>query len=259
MALLGTYCTIAAVSVTLEIVGCGDAFGSGGRFQSCYLLRSSGGLTLVDCGASAPIALQQRQIAPPEIAAVLLTHLHGDHFGGVPFLLLDGAYNRRRTTPLLVAGPPGTEARIFDTLDLLFPGTSSRVREHVPMRFVEVAPPEATRVGGIEVTPFPVTHPSGAPSYALRIAVDGRTVAFSGDAQWDAVLLDASREADLFVCECTAFRERVPFHISLDDLERHASALSARQMLLVHMGEEMLRHTATAKWPCAVDGEIIQL
>jgi ribonuclease BN (tRNA processing enzyme) len=247
------------VPVTLEIVGCGDAFGSGGRFQSCYLLRSSGGLTLVDCGASAPIALQQRQIAPSEITAIVLTHLHGDHFGGVPFLLLDAAYNRKRTTPLVVAGPPGTEARIFDTLDLLFPGTSSRVRDQVPMKFVQVVPLAATHVGRVEVMPFPVTHPSGAPSYALRISVDGRTVAFSGDAQWDTVLLDASREADLFVCECTAFRQHVPFHLSLDDLEGHAAALSAREILLVHMGEEMLRHTASARWRCAADGMIVEL
>jgi ribonuclease BN (tRNA processing enzyme) len=244
------------VRVTLEIIGCGDAFGSGGRFQSCFLLRSSGGLTLVDCGASAPIALQQRRITPPEIRTILLTHLHGDHFGGVPFLLLDGAYNRPRSAPLEVAGPPGTEARIFDTLDLLFPGTSVRVRDRVPMRFVELVARSTTPVGNVEVTPFPVTHPSGAPSYALRISVDARTIAFSGDAQWDPVLLDASRDADLFVCECTAYHERVPFHISLGELEENAAALSDRRMLLVHLGEEMLRHAAMVRWPCASDGQV---
>ena len=245
--------------VTLEIVGCGDAFGSGGRFQSCYALRSSGGLTLVDCGASAPVALQQRGIAPPDVTAIVLTHLHGDHFGGVPFLLLDGAYNRTRSRPLVIGGPPGVDERVFETLELLFPGTSARVRDRVSVRFVELVPPDTTRVGGVEVRPFPVTHPSGAPSYALRILADGRTIAFSGDAQWDSVLLEASRDVDLFICECTAYRDRVPFHVSLDDLEREAPALSARQMLLVHMGAQMLQHTAAADWPCAVDGQVVEL
>jgi ribonuclease BN (tRNA processing enzyme) len=250
---------MAEMGVTLEIVGCGDAFGSGGRFQSCYAIRSSSDLTLVDCGASAPAALQMRGIASTDIAAIVLTHLHGDHFGGVPFLLLDGAYNRARSSPLVIAGPPGAEARVFDTLDLLFPGASARVRDRVPVQFVELDPARTTRVAGMDVKPFSVTHPSGAPSYALRIAVAGRTVVFSGDAQWDDVLVDASRGADLFVCECTAFRVQVPFHISLDDLERQASALSARRILLVHMGEEMLQHMATAPWPCAVDGEVVQI
>jgi ribonuclease BN (tRNA processing enzyme) len=129
----------------------------------------------------------------------------------------------------------------------------------VPIRFVDLVPPAVSAVSDLQVQPFPVTHPSGSPSYALRISVDGKTVAFSGDAQWDPVLLEVSRDADLFVCECTAYRERVPYHISLGELEQHASGLSARRILLIHMGEEMLRHTASSRWACAADGQIVEL
>ena len=247
------------MAVTLEVLGCGDAFGSGGRFHSCYLLASGDELTLIDCGASAPAALQQRGIAQPEIGAVVLTHLHGDHYGGVPVLLLDAAYNRERTSALTVAGPPGLEARITATLDLLFPGSPARVRERVPVTFVELTAGAAAGIGSLVVTPYAVRHPSGAPSYALRISADDKVVAFSGDAAWDSVLLEVSREADLFVCECTAFREPVPFHISLTELQAQASELSARRMLLTHLGREMLRHVEEAPWPCAADGMVVAL
>jgi ribonuclease BN (tRNA processing enzyme) len=247
------------MAVTLEVLGCGDAFGAGGRFHSCYLLAAGDELTLVDCGASAPAALQQREIAQPDIGMVLLTHLHGDHFGGVPFLLLDAAYNRRRARPLVIAGPEGLDARISGALEVLFPGAPARVRQHVPLSYVELAERTATDLDGLRVTPFPVQHPSGAPSYALRVEMGGRTIAFSGDAAWDPVLLEASRNADLFVCECTAYRDPVPYHVSLTDLQGHASELSAQRVLLTHLGREMLQHTEQAPWPCAADGMVVAL
>ena len=93
--------------LTLEFIGCGDAFASGGRFQTCFLVRGGDRPVLIDCGASAPVALQQRGVDITGIGLVVVSHLHGDHFGGLPFLLLDAAYNRPRTSPLVVAGPPG--------------------------------------------------------------------------------------------------------------------------------------------------------
>ena len=97
--------------LTLEFIGCGDAFSSGGRVQTCFLVRGAGAPFLIDCGASAPLALQRREIDLSAIGVVLVSHLHGDHFGGLPFLLLDAAYNRPRSTPLVMAGPPGWSTR----------------------------------------------------------------------------------------------------------------------------------------------------
>lgn len=247
------------MAVTLEVLGCGDAFGSGGRFHSCYLLAAGNDLTLVDCGASAPTALQQRGIRQPDLSRIVLTHLHGDHFGGVPFLLLDAAFNRQRSSVLEVAGPAGLEERILEAMEVLFPGIAARIAERVPHRFVELAAGRETQLGGARVTPYAVSHGSGTPAYALRVAIEDRIVAFSGDTSWDPALLEASRNADLFVCECTAYREPMPSHISLSDLEAHASALTAARVLLTHLGEEMLRHADAAPWPCATDGMVVGL
>lgn len=98
--------------VRLRFLGSGDAFGSGGRFQTCLLLDGAGdGLVLIDCGASSLIAMRRAGVDPSAVGWVLLTHLHGDHFGGLPFLVLDGQFSRR-TRPLVVAGPPGARARV---------------------------------------------------------------------------------------------------------------------------------------------------
>src|SRR5215471_3420185 len=105
----------------LTILGSGDAFGSGGRFNTCFFLETAKGNVIVDFGASSLIALKARHIDPNRIDGILLSHLHGDHFGGLPFLLLDAQFLSRRTQPLLIAGPPGTRARLDALLEVFFP------------------------------------------------------------------------------------------------------------------------------------------
>src|ERR671919_2903830 len=108
----------------VRFVGSGDAFGSGGRWQTCIQLAASGQTLLVDCGATSLVALKAQRIDPSTIDAVVVTHLHGDHFGGLPFLILDGQFSRR-SRPLVVAGPPGLAERLTLTMEALYPGSST--------------------------------------------------------------------------------------------------------------------------------------
>src|SRR5687768_15151716 len=122
--------------VSVRFLGSGDAFGSGGRFQTCILLTSGDGAMLIDCGASSLIAMKRFGVDPNSVDAVLLTHLHGDHFGGLPFLILDGQFSRR-ARPLTIAGPPGVEMRVREAMEVLFPG-SSRTEQRFDVRFLEL-------------------------------------------------------------------------------------------------------------------------
>jgi ribonuclease BN (tRNA processing enzyme) len=244
---------------TVEFVGTGDAFASGGRFHACVLVRWAGPPLLIDCGASAPVALQQRRGPLPDVGLVILTHLHGDHFGGVPFLLLDAAYNRRRSTPLTIAGPPGVERRVMDVLELLYPGTRATVSAAVPLEFVELEPGVETRTGQVLVTAVPVKHSTYLPCFGLRITVGNRVLACSGDTEWTPALLDLSRDADLFICECVGFERAAPSHLTHEVLRAEAGGMTARRTVLTHMGEEMLARQADARWTCAHDGLIISV
>src|SRR5437763_2124944 len=108
----------------LTVIGCGDAFGSGGRFNTCFMIET-GRTFLLDCGASTPVAMRARAIDPNTIDGVVLSHLHGDHFGGLPFLLLDAQLPSRRDRPFVIAGPPGTRERINAALEVFFPRSTS--------------------------------------------------------------------------------------------------------------------------------------
>ncbi len=82
---------------------------------------------LLDCGATSLSALKGLGLDPGEIAAVFVSHLHGDHFGGLPFLILDGQFSRR-TRPLAVVGPPGIGRRLTEAMECMFPGSSTAAR-----------------------------------------------------------------------------------------------------------------------------------
>jgi len=239
--------------VKVRFLGCGDAFGSGGRFQTCIHLEAGAGQLLLDCGASSLIAMRRFGVDPQAIDAVILSHLHGDHFGGVPFLILDGQF-KRRTRPLLVAGPPGVEQRVREAMEVFFPG-STRVERRFETRFVELADRAAVAVGPVSVTGFEVSHASGAPPFALRVAGEGRVVAYSGDTEWTESLIDAARGADLFIADALFYAKRVKYDLGLATLRQHRSRLECRRLVLTHMGEDMLARLDGLGVEAAEDGK----
>src|SRR5690242_20198815 len=107
----------------LRFVGCGDAFGSGGRNNTCFHLTGERTNLLIDCGASSQPALKRLDIVRNDIELILITHFHGDHFAGLPFFLLDAQFSRR-TKPLVIAGPRGIETRLPQVMEALFENSS---------------------------------------------------------------------------------------------------------------------------------------
>src|SRR5262245_51677976 len=174
----------------LTVIGCGDAFGSGGRLQTSYLVEAAGACFLIDCGASALIGFNRLKLDPNAVPTIFISHLHGDHFAGLVWWLLHAKHVGKRTAPLTIVGPAGIEARLRAAAEALFPG-SLRVAMRHELTFRELARAARSEIGGVAVTPFEVSHPSGAPSYALRFEVDGKVLAFSGDSEWVESLVPA--------------------------------------------------------------------
>jgi ribonuclease BN (tRNA processing enzyme) len=240
------------VGIAVRFLGSGDAFGSGGRLQACIHVHAGRQQLLLDCGATALVGMHRFGVDPSAIEAVVLSHLHGDHFGGLPFLVLDGQF-RHRSRRLTVAGPPGVEARVRDAMEVLFPG-SSTVRRPFDVDFVELAGGQPVTLGPVTVTPYPVVHPSGAPPFALRIACEGRVLAYSGDTEWTESLVEVARGADLFVCEAYVFDKRVPYHLDYRTVAQHRARLECRRLVLTHMSRDMLGRLPLPGVECAEDG-----
>jgi ribonuclease BN (tRNA processing enzyme) len=245
----------------LTIVGSGDAFGSGGRTSTCFWLETAKATLVVDFGASALPALKALNLDPNRIDAIVLSHLHGDHFGGLPFLLLDYQFLARRGAPLLIAGPPGTRARLDAAMEVFFP-KSTGTKWRFPWRVEEIVPGEKADVLGHGLLTAEVIHQSGAPSTALRLSDGERVFAYSGDTEWTDALLPIAKGADLFVSECYAYAgTKITGHMSWEILKARLADLGAEQTMLTHMNPDMLTRVGEAKATgvlVAEDGLVIE-
>lgn len=243
----------------VTFAGSGDAFGSGGRYQACVHLQRPDGLppVLLDCGATSLSALKHLGLDPAAITTVFVSHLHGDHFGGLPFLILDGQFSRR-ANPLTVAGPPGITQRLTDTMECLYPGSSS-IRRRFDVHTVELEPGTTTTVAGVTVTAWEVDHPSGAPPLALRLDLTGKTIAYSGDTAWTDALVDCATGTDLLIVEAYHRDKSIPYHLREADLVANRGRLAARRIILTHMSADMLDRDDPSTFETAYDGMTLTL
>jgi ribonuclease BN (tRNA processing enzyme) len=241
----------------LQFVGCGDAFGSGGRFNTCFHVESAGGNFLIDCGSSSLVALKKLGIDRNAIDLIVLTHFHLDHFGGVPFFILDAQLVARRTRPLTIAGPPGLRDWYDRLFAAAFPG-DRKLPFELDLRELDIG--VRCQLPRLAITPFHVRHDDKAgPCLAHRIELEGKVICFSGDTEWTDVLLEAARGADLFICECYMFEKVVRAHLSLSTLRDKLPAIGAKRVILTHMGEDMLSRASKIEFETAADGKVISL
>jgi len=237
----------------LVFVGTSDAFGAGGRRQSAILVRAPSGAVLLDCGATTGTGLAALGIPRQEIDAIVVSHFHGDHFGGIPLLLLAAIYEDRRRRPLRIAGPPGVEKRVRTAALALGHGIDGR---DLPfeLRFQELRAGEDTEVGPVSVRAFETRHQPDACPHGFLVRAGSRRVAFSGDTGWFDALPGLVAGADVFVSECTQLRRGLDFHLSLDELTEHRARFDVGRMLLTHLGEAMSQRRGRCEIETADDG-----
>lgn len=244
--------------VSVKFLGSGDAFGSGGRLQICILIEAPATKFLLDCGASALISMKRFGVSTADIDKILITHLHGDHFGGIPFFILDSQLISKRTKPLLISGPPGIKDRIHSAMEIMFPG-SSRVKQKFGIEFLELQKGARTEIDQVFVTAEEVAHASGSPSYALRIECAGKSIVYSGDTEWTDNLVHVARGADLFIAEAYFYEKKIKFHLNYQTLMEKKAELDCKRIILTHMSDDMLRRLDSLELEYAEDGKEIIL
>jgi len=244
--------------VRVTFLGTGDAFSAAGRHQAGYLVQSKDSAFLLDCGSSTLTAMKRDGIDPTALDVIFISHLHGDHFAGLPYFFLQYTYETPRQRPLHIAGPPGTEERVRALFGATYKELAKRVLPF-PLVFTEMPADVMVEVAGIRVEPFRVPHQETEISLALRVRVDQRSVLYSGDTGWTEALVRYSEGVDLFICECCYFETRVDFHIDYPRFAEHRHRFGAKRIILTHLGREVLAHRNEITDDLASDGLVVEL
>jgi ribonuclease BN (tRNA processing enzyme) len=242
--------------VRVDILGSGDAFSTGGRNHSAYLIKSPRGSILLDCGPTALASLKRCKLSAEPINQIILSHLHGDHIAGLPFFLLEYIHIEPRSRPLVIAGPPGVEDAIRTLYRAMYPDAYN---DHLPYHlvFVETSPGLPLWFGDIEILPFPAVHQKEPMSFGFVLRMDGRKIVYTGDSGWTEDLVKYTQNADLFICECSCYETRLETHLDYPRIIQNLERFNAKRIVLTHLGSEVLERAGEVQLELASDGQTI--
>lgn len=240
----------------LIVLGAGDAFATGGKHTTSFLVTGDANGFLIDCGASTLVRLKQEKYPLHKINQVFITHFHGDHYGGLPFLFISYAFQVSEPFSLTIYGPTGIEEQVKKLHEVMYPDTWHMI-EPLPIQFVEYGRVWQS-TPDLEVQAIPVVHSPPSFPHGLRFRWDKKILAFSGDTEWTENLIDIAKDAELFITECNNLNKETPGHLSYKSLTDNLSDLQARKIMISHMGEDMLKFDQSV-FDKLSDGQVIEL
>jgi ribonuclease Z len=169
---------------------------------------------LFDAGRGVMQRLYESRINPRDITTVFFTHLHNDHYEGLPPLWMTSWFLLGRERPLEAWGPPGTAGMIQGMRAMFAHDLDRRVNpfnklKNLAISVNEIGDGPIFERDGVRVTAFTVDHKDGNPALGYRVDHAGRAVVLSGDTTYDANLVRQGKGADLIVHNVIAFSERL--------------------------------------------------
>ncbi len=233
----------------LRILGFNSPYPPPGGAGPGYLLEAGSSKILLECGSGVVSRLKTYcDFRRGELDAVVISHLHPDHFADL--LVLRYAHHRNMletgVAPLPVFAPAE-------------PALERAVLEYKSLQVTTIEAGTSTNIEGFEFTFFATDH--AIPCQAMRISHAGRTLFYTADTAYDQSLVEAARGADLLMAEASFLTRdkgaNVPKHMTAAECGQMASAAGVRRLLLTHFWPEYDTADLLREAQEHFDGEII--
>lgn len=217
----------------LTFLGTGNAFAPT-RYWSSFLVN---GRYLFDAPPTLIPHLKRLGIDPRDIEVIFISHFHGDHFFGLPFLMLEFAELAPRTKDLTIVGPPGVAKRLKSATDLAFSNVFRKRDRGYQLDFVEARDGKSGEAAGCQYEMREVVHVNDLECFCYRVTTPEGIVAYSGDTVMCPPLVPIADGADVFVVECSCWGDQCGPHLSPKDILALREQISpSTKFILTHIG-----------------------
>lgn len=217
----------------VSFLGSANAFASEGRLWSSFIVD---GKYQFDAPPTMLPQLKNLGIPLEDIEVIFITHFHGDHFVGLPFLLLEYVYMTQRTTDLTIVGPPGCKEMLEDFATRVYPNI---IKDAGYQRiYVDAKPGEEQRAGSLTFTSEPMNHvkKDGLHAMGYRVKIGDKILSYTGDTMFCEEAVRLGDGADVYVVDCTYPEGCGPEHMGLDDIKVIRERITPdTKLVLTHM------------------------
>lgn len=245
-------------ALTVQFVGSGDAFGSGGRLQTCISVQGRNAHLLIDCGASSLIGMRKHNVDINSIDVIAITHFHGDHSSGLAFFLYHEIKVSRRKRPLTIAGPIGIKGHCHALIALLFPSAQT-LHAGFELTFVELPHFTEFRFKEFSITALPAFHTPETNPSSIVVRFNGKKIIYTGDTGWTDHLTLELKGTDLLIAECYKLGGNIATHLTYEVLEKNLKDKFQGRVVLTHPSQEVIAKMNSFFAPLAYDGAIYEL
>lgn len=210
------------------ILGSGNAFNMDGRGHTAFLLDQK---LLIDCGATTLLKIQEFRIDISHLKGILITHFHGDHFAGIPFLLIYFKYILNRREPLFLIGPKELKAKFQQLMNLNYPD----IELPFPMEFQEMDKSDAISFEDYKIVSCPITHKEESIGY--QIFDKNHSFAFTGDTKLNHEVIELFKHIDIGILELSLWENpnKEVAHVSLQELIEIRDQIKVRRLYFNHL------------------------
>ena len=211
-------------------IGVGDACDPDYGNTSVHLVTDNQVSILFDCGFSVPHSYFAFCTDPDQLDLVWISHFHGDHYFGLPLLLLR-FWEMGRSKSLLLTGQSGIADRVYATMDMAFPGFMKKLCYEI--QFQEIEPDGTREMVGLTFQTVETIHSQR--NLGVLVSDGAKKFYYSGDGRPSDGVVEIVKDCDFAIHEAFRLNDEFPYHGSIAGCLELFDKCAIKNLALVHL------------------------
>lgn len=178
--------------------------------SACYLIDNK---ILIDIPNGTCKELKRMGIEPMNLKYVLITHMHGDHYFDIPFLLLS-KIKQLNVDKVTISTSRNGIKKIKKLTKLGFPNSIKKIKSKVEIKY------ETSKkfiIEDFKIEKVKVEHGKMKPSFGYIIQKDNLKVGFTGDSCYCESINYLASISNILICDCSLIKGNNK-HMGIDNL-----------------------------------------